>query len=448
MGTASNAIFTGSSQFSQDLQSVVKRAVDIASLPITQMKNDLTDLQNQSTALTGLDTKFAALQTAAQQIQDAMGGAAYEATISDPAKLSATLGDGAMEGVYSVQVVSAGSYGTSMTTSGWSSSGSHTYQLTLDAGTTKFDITPADTSIASVAAAINSQYSDKVRAIVVNVGSSSTPAYRISLQAVQLGSGTPDILDTTGGVTTNLQTGTAGSQAEYIVNGVTPSVHSTSRAVSIAHGVTVNLLAASTSAVNITVTRSTSTLSDALSAFATAFNAAVDEVDKQHGTTAGALSGQRVVNDLAQTLSGLATYSAPGSSLSGLPALGLSLDRTGHLTFSPFALMAADMSNSAGVASFIGTPTRGGFLQTAIAALNQVLDPVTGSAKTAESDVQTQITDTNKRINAKQDQVDQLQQQLLEQMSAVDALIASMEQQYSYIGGMFQAMQVADQQYR
>jgi flagellar capping protein FliD len=171
-------------------------------------------------------------------------------------------------------------------------------------------------------------------------------------------------------------------------------------------------------------------------------------VDKQHGTTAGALSGQSVVGDLAQTLSGLATYSAPGSSLSGLDALGLSLDRTGHLTFNQFTLMAADISNSAGVASFIGTPTSGGFLQTAIAALNQVLDPLTGSAKMAESDVQTQITDTNKRINTKQDQVDQLQQQLLEQMSAVDALIASMEQQYSYISGMFQAMQVADQQYR
>ena len=134
--------------------------------------------------------------------------------------------------------------------------------------------------------------------------------------------------------------------------------------------------------------------------------------------------------------------------MSGLSALGLNLDQTGHITFSPFTLMAADMSNSAGVASFIGNPTGGGFLQTAIAALNDVLDPLTGSVKTAESDVQSQITDTNTRINTKQDQVDQLQQQLLEQMSAADALIASMEQQYGYITGMFQAMQVADQQYK
>jgi flagellar hook-associated protein 2 len=443
MSTTSNAIFTGSSQFSQDLQSVVKRAVDMASLPITQMKNDVTSLQNQSTALTGLDSKFAALQTAVQQIQDAMGGAAFQATVSDPTTLGVTLGDGAMEGVYAVQVVSAGSYGTSMTSNAWNADGSHAYQLTLDGGTTQYNITPADNSITSVAAAINGQYSDKVRAIVVNVGSSSAPAYRISLQAVQLGTGTPDILDNSA----SLQTGTAGSQAEYIVNGVTPSVHSTSRAVSIAQGVTVNLLAASTGAVNITVTRSTSTLSDALSAFASAYNAAADEVDKQHGINAGALAGQTIVNDLSQTLSNIVTYSAPGSPIGGLASLGLALDQTGHITFSPFTLMAADMGNSSAVASFIGSPTSGGFLQAAIDALDDLLDPVTGSVITAQSDTQSQISDTNNRINAKQDQVDQLQQQLLEQMSAADALIASMEQQYGYITGMFQAMQIADQQY-
>jgi flagellar hook-associated protein 2 len=379
-----------------------------------------------------------------QQIQDAMGGAAYEATVSAPTKLSATLGDGAMEGVYSVDVVNPGTYGTSM--SGvWNSTGSHTYQLTLDGGTTTYSITPADNSVGSVAAAINNQYSDKVRAIVVNVGSSSTPDYRISLQAVKLGTGKPEILDNGNG----LQTGTAGTLAQYIVNGSGNTVSSASRTVSIANGVTVNLIAGdSGTPVNITVTRSTSVLSDALSAFASAYNSAVDEVGKQHGITAGALTGQSVVNDLSQALSQIATYTSPGSPVSGLAGLGVTLDETGHMTFSPFTLMAADMSNSSGVASFIGSPSSSGFLKTATAGLNRLLDPVSGSVTTAESNVKSQIAGTNSRISTKQDQVDQLQQQLLLQMSAADSLIASMEQQYGYISGMFQAMQVADQQYK
>jgi len=445
MGTTNNAIFTGSSQFSKDLQSVVQRTVDIASLPITQMKSDLTGLQNQSTALSGIDAKLATLQAAVQKIQDAMSGGAFEASVSAPTKLTVSLGDGAMEGVYSVDVVSPGAYGASTTTNAWNATGTHTYQLTLDGGATMDPISPTDNSIAGVAAAINTRYSDRVRAVVVNVGSTATPDYRISLQAVQLGTGMPDILDNGSG----LQTGTAGAEAEYIVNGVTPSVHSTSRTVTIANGVTVNLLAAdSGTPVTITVTRSTSALSDALSSFASAYNAAVDEVDKQHGISGGALSGQTLVDSLSQTLSGIGTYTALGSAISGLANLGLTMDQWGHLTFNPFTLMAADMSNSSGVAAFIGSPTSGGFLENAIDSLNTLVDPVTGAVKTAAADTQNQITATTSRINIKQDQVDLIQQRLLEQMSAADALIASMEQQYGYISNMFEAMRVADQQYR
>jgi hypothetical protein len=37
---------------------------------------------------------------------------------------------------------------------------------------------------------------------------------------------------------------------------------------------------------------------------------------------------------------------------------------------------------------------------------------------------------------------------LQQQMAAADSLIASMEQQYNYIYGLFQAQSTADQQYK
>lgn len=446
MGTTSNAIFTGSSQFAQDFQSIITKAVGMASLPITQLKNDLTHLQDQTTALSGINTRFAALQNAMQGIQDAMGGAAYEATVSDPAKLSVTLGDGAMEGVYTVDVVDPGAYATSMTTSSWNSTGTHSYQLTFDGGATNSPITPADNSVGSVAAAINSQYGDKVRAIVLNVGSSSTPDYRISLQAVQLGPMNLEILDNNSALP-NQQT--TGALAQYVVNNSGHPVSSSSRSVCIANGVTVSLLAGdSGKPVSVTVTRSTSALSDALSAFVDGYNATVDEVDKQRGIGGGALAGQALVNDLSQALSHIATYAVPGSAIGGLANLGVTLDKTGHMTFNPFALMAADLSNSSGVTSFLGSAAGTGFLRLATDTLKSIEDPATGEIAATQTGLQNAITDTNNRIGDKQDQVDQLQQQLLEQMSAADAAIAAMEQQYSYITGMFQAMQVADQQYK
>ena len=64
------------------------------------------------------------------------------------------------------------------------------------------------------------------------------------------------------------------------------------------------------------------------------------------------------------------------------------------------------------------------------------------------SDLKTQITNIGNQITTKQNQVDQLQTKLTSQMAAADALIASMEQQYNYLYGMFAAMQTADQQYK
>ena len=68
MATSSSSIFTGSSQFSQDFQNVISRATAIASLPITQLNTDKTNLSSQADALTGIDGKFKALQTAIQGI--------------------------------------------------------------------------------------------------------------------------------------------------------------------------------------------------------------------------------------------------------------------------------------------------------------------------------------------------------------------------------------------
>jgi hypothetical protein len=59
-----------------------------------------------------------------------------------------------------------------------------------------------------------------------------------------------------------------------------------------------------------------------------------------------------------------------------------------------------------------------------------------------------QITNIGNQITNKQNQVYQLQTTLTNQMAAADALIASMEQQYSYLSNMFQAQQTAAQMYK
>ena len=129
-----------------------------------------------------------------------------------------------------------------------------------------------------------------------------------------------------------------------------------------------------------------------------------------------------------------------------LHSIGLDLQKDGTMTFTALNLMSAELSNPAGVTAFLGTATGGGFLKAATDALNGVETATTGTLKAAETGAQIEITDIGALIATKQTQITQLQTQLTTQMTAADAAIATMEQQYDYVTGLFAAMQTADQQ--
>jgi flagellar hook-associated protein 2 len=325
----------------------------------------------------------------------------------------------------------------------------HTYQLWIGGRgdpDNEIDITPADNSAQSVAAAINAKAGDKVHASAVNIGSATTPDWRISLQSAKLDNISLEISDGGG---PDLQTQTAGWKARYQVTSVGQEQTSDTRSIEISPGLTVNLISTDAAHfVDITVTRSTDALKSALSDFVSAYNSAVTAIDQNHGENEGALKGDSTVTSLSRALTAISTYSAGDSKFSGLRSLGLELQSDGSLTFDRSALDAADGINPAGIGTFFGSIDGGGFLKAASDALNTVEDADTGILKTAEASVNSQITDTKNRIADKQDQVDKIQDRLIAQMSAADAAIAAMEQQYSYLSSMFQSMQVAAEQYK
>ncbi len=338
---------------------------------------------------------------------------------------------------------------TSRTAAAWSATadaaGSRS-TYTLVAGSTKYSFTPADNSAASVAAAINGLFGGQVQASVVDLETGGNPDYRISLQSKTGSSTTFDIQKATG--TSFQHEQTAGALASYEINSSGVTNTSTTRSITISDGVTAQLRGNSGgSPVDITVTRSTSALSTALSGLADAYNAAVDEIGTQRGQSGGALAGQSVVTHLASLLSSISTYSSSGQ-INGLEGLGLSLGTDGHLTYNAFTLMSADLTSSTSVTAFLGSATGGGFLKNAINVLNSVEDPVSGLLKTSKTDMQSQIARLVITIAEKQTKVDALQIRLQNQMAAADALIASMEQRSSYFSNMFAAQQTANQMYK
>jgi flagellar capping protein FliD len=320
-------------------------------------------------------------------------------------------------------------------------------------GGTAHSFTPADNSAASVAAAINSLYGAQVQASVVDFGNSTDGHdYRISLQSQGNTSTALDLQKIT--ATSYQKEQTAGSLASYEMNGSGVISTSTTRDINVSDGITATLLAisgtspANTTPVDITVTRSTSALGTALSGFADAYNAAVDEVNSQRGQGAGALAAQSVVTQLAGVLSGISTFASSGQVSCLSQDLGLELQTNGHLTYTALQFMSADLTSSTGITSFFGSAAGGGFLKNATDLLASVEDPTTGLLKNAESDWQTQITNIGTTIATKQSQVDAMQLQMQNQMAISDALIASMQQQASYLTSLFAAQDTANQMYK
>jgi flagellar hook-associated protein 2 len=436
---SNSTIFTGSSRYSSDLQQVLTRSVAIASLPLNLLNNQLTTLQNRSAALDSLDGKFAALLSAVQGVSSAADSTS--ATVSNTSVLAAHSESAALPGTYSIHVAAQGAPTSALSlatlpavqdpsTQSITTSGS----LTLTVGGSPFTITPSSNTLSALADAINSSGAN-VTATIINLGSPSAPNYKLSLQTTKLGNIAIQLNDGAD----LLSTLSAGSQAQYQVNGQpsTP-ISSDSRTVTIAPGLTVDLLQSGDA--DVVVNQSSSAQSNALSAFVTAYNAAVDELASNRGQGGGALVGDPIISTLSQALRTLGGFAGGSGAVQNLTDLGLTFDKTGKLSFDQTVFESAAAAHPSEVAGFLGSSTTSGFLKTAADTLNGLGDPISGVLETTKAGAQTAIDHQNRRIADEQSRIDALTKDLTGRMAAADALIASLEQQVSYFTTLFGSM--------
>ncbi len=428
------------SPYSSDLQQVLSRAIAIASLPLNQLNGQLTTLQNRSSALDSLNGKFTALQTALQGV--ATAATSTSAQVSNSSILAAHSDATALPGSYSIHVVSAGAPTTALSNTGLpsvqdpsSQSITSASSLTLTVDGTPFTITPSSNSLSALAEAINSSGAN-VTATVINLGSPSSPDYRLSLQSTKLGNIAIQLND---GSQNLLNTISTGSQAQYQVNGqpATP-VSSDSKTVTVAPGLTVDLLQGGDS--TVTVSQSSSTQANALASFVAAYNAAVDELATNRGQSGGALTGDGLIFTLSQSLRDLSGFTGGSGAVQNLTDLGITFDKTGHLSFDQSTFDSVSAAHPNDVSAFLGSPTSSGFLKSATDIMNGLEETGTGTIQAALTSAQDAIDRQNQKISDEQDRVDQITNNLTAQISAADALIASLTQQATYFTNLFASM--------
>ncbi len=442
IGSTSSQLFTGGSAFSAQLAQVIQTAVTQASAPITQLKSQQSTLAGQQSELSTLASKFQSLETAIDSINSAAGDGAYAATSSDEAVATASVSSGVMAGSYGVTVGSLGSQTNTMSGSGLTqvtdpSSGNidSDTNYTLSVNGQNHTITDSVGTLNGLADAINASGAG-VQATVVNVGSPTAPDYRLSVQSSEYAPDTMQLTDSTS--TQLLNTLATGSYVTYQVNGQpsTP-VNATTRTVTISPGLAVTF--AGTGTADITVAQNTIGIAAALNSFVSAYNGAVQELNKNRGQNGGVLSGDSVVYQLQGALRNIVDYIAPSGNVNGLASIGLSFDESGNLQFDQTAF---DQASPGDVLSFFGSETGGGFLQNAENVMTSVTDPTTGMLPQATQSVTSELSDIGGQISSDQNNVNQLQQTLVQQMAAADAAISSLEQQLSEITGLFNAEQV------
>jgi len=436
--TNSSGIFTGSSTYSSDFQQIIDRSVAIASLPLSQLNNQKNALTAQSSELSTLASKFSALHNAIDALSSAAGAGSFVASLSDTSVARANVGDTAFTGEVSLEVVSLGAHTNTLSldalpkvTDPFTENVSVAPNFTLTVGGQTYTVIPASGTLSALAQSINNSGAG-VRATIINLGSGTTPDYRLSIQsanfadvAIQLNDGGQDLLSTL----------SPGSPVTYRINGhpATP-IQSDSRNVTLSPGLTADLL--DTGTTNITVSRSTNAISNAISTFVGAYNAAVSELDANRGSAGGALTGQSLISTLSQALRQLTHYSGSGS-VRSLSDLGLAFTKEGQLTFDSSAL--AGNPDVSSVLSFLGTSGGSGFLKTAGDLLNSIDTGDNSLLPSAISSVSGQITAQNAKIDSTQARIDFLRESLTTKITAADAVIAQLQQQVIFFTGLFDA---------
>src|SRR5260370_4486753 len=363
--STTSTVFTGGRAYSNDFQGVIGRAVAIRSLGLNALNTGKAQIIAQGAAVSSLDIAFSNLQNAVTAIGTSTGVSALSAAVSTSGFVQPALAAGALPGSYSVEVTNLGAATNTLSktaqipvTDPAAQNISPGTNFTLTVNGVDNPITPAATNLNSLVTAINANSALNVQASIVNVGSSGTPDYRLALQSTKLG---PNTIQLSNAGTPLLDTLSTGTLATYKVNGLAASISSDSRTVTLAPGVTVALLQQSPVGVasTITITKSTTSTSNALSAFAVAYNAAVSEIDKSRGSTAGVLAGNSILSTLSQSLESISSYSSGASPLPNLTSLGFSFDKNGVLSFDPVAFGVASTCNTTALYTLLGVTPSG-----------------------------------------------------------------------------------------
>jgi flagellar hook-associated protein 2 len=463
---AAQSIISGSTQSNTDVNALVTALVSakVAGKTAT-LAGQATRDNNQLTAIGTLKSVLSLLQSALTPLANGSAFNTFTASASGKG-LTASAGKGAVAGSYAVDVksiaasqsISSGAF-TSKTALG---SGS----LTLSVGgkSTIINIESGKSTLADIAAAINSASGNPgVSATVVNGVDGahlllhSTSTGLVNGINIQVKSDSADLnklsvkstVSTTTPATTevddsgNWKQSVAGQDAHLNVSGM--EIASASNTVTSAiDGLTLNLAAdAVDNPQTLTIAQDVTDQKTAIGAFVTAYNNFVTSAasfsgfdpSKKAGSQGGVLLGDSTLNTIRNTLSAAISGGLKqGSGMANLAAIGITLQKDGTLKTDDIKLTTALTTDSLGVTALFNSKT--GLAASMNTSLTSFLK--TGGMLDAHSDA---LTADLKSISRQQTQLtdytDKLTKGYNAQFTALNKLMTQMSQNGDYLTALF-----------
>lgn len=434
-----------------DINGLVTKLMAVEQQPLTALATKEASYQAKLSAFGSMKGALSALQTAAKALTGASTFTGMSAGVSDTAVLSASAESTAATGTYDIAVSKLAK--------------AHTVHTNVDYGTDTFDTgtlsiaigsgTPAEIkltanlTLSGIRDAINNGNAG-VTAAIVNDGTADRlvltskttgTAGAITITAPTTNSdGTRRLTDLIGG---NLTVDQVAQNAKLTINGI--EISRSSNAISDAiTGVTLSLTKADVTTpatAKLTVSRNTSTVQNAVSAFVKAYNDAVaqikstttyDSVNKKASVLTGDSTARSVQSQL-MSLAGAAVTGVSGG-ISRLSDIGITVQKDGTLTVNSTKLAAALSDTSKDVATlFTSTTTDNKGIAVRFNELMASIVGSTGIISSRTDGITTSIAGIGKQRDAINLRLTKVEKRYRAQFTALDSLMASMQQTSSYL---------------
>ena len=438
--------FTGVSTYSTDFQSILTRAVNIASLPLKQLQNSESDLLQRKTQLASFGDSVTSLASTFAALARSVSTSGIQASSSDSTLVTATASGALNPASYTINLItSLAATASETSTSGFADSAathvSATGSLKLVVGSKNYNINLSNSqnNLVGLRDAINF-LGTGATASILTTGTGANANY-LSISANTNGHTTLQLFDDPTGANTNLLTSAnQGSDASFQLNGITVTRQS-NLVNDVIPGVSFSVQARTASPVTLTLSTSRSALSGALSAFVSNYNGLASQVNGQVGKSAGLLSGDHIVVETAGLLRKIAGYQGSGAaganSIQSLADLGVTFDPHGQASFDSTKLNNLNDAQLTSAFAFVGTASKG--FAALGGDLQQLSDPVTGLIKVQQDSYDRSDQGLKDQISSLQDRITVLQQATRSRLQKVDALLGSLQSQQSVITASIQS---------